>query len=785
MAGGVMISPGAAHAQAALSYDISAGPLAVVLNRFAEASGIKLFYDSSLTTGLTSPGLEGSYGPAEGLSRILTGSGLTFRQTGPSAFTLERAPQSADGAIQLGPVRVEGESGRGTGTGYLAPPQALIGNVPPAYEGGQVARGAQLGLLGNRDFMDAPFNITSYTSQTIRDQQARSILDVLANDPSVRAGLASGSRAEGLVIRGFPVGDGSIAFNGLFGMAPHQRTSIEAVERVEILKGPSAMLSGIVPDGSVGGIVVLVPKRATDDPLTRLSAGYRSNAQAQVHLDIGRRFGDSGEFGVRVNGVYRGGEGPIKDLQSDLFLGAVALDYRSERFRVVIDAYSQNDKFDGGAYAVILSGPVPSHVPDSSKPISLGDDMDAEDRMAMARVEYDVTSGVTAFAAYGYHEYRSLSADTNYFGRIAADGSHTAALAATRNNFNMQSAEVGIRTNFRIGGLQHQLSVVGTMYTQKAFYNAIVGPSVASNIYAPVRPPRPANPGKPPQTIDTKLTSFAIADTISAFDDRVQLTLGLRRQQVDVDSVWVATGAYKRTATSPSVGLVIKPTSNISIYTNYIQGLSQGPVAPLGRGLINEGQVFPPFKSEQYEGGIKGDFNGFGATLSIFQIGRPSAIIQDNRFDVDGEQRNRGVELSLFGEPTTGIRLLGGIALTDAKITKAVGPTQGNDAYGVPKRQVNFGAEWDTSFVPGLTLTARGIYSSSVYINSVNTYSIPGWTRWDAGLRYATELGGKPLTLRANIENVLGDDYWMGHRWELSLGRSTPRTFTLSAAVDL
>ena len=56
--------------------------------------------------------------------------------------------------------------------------------LPSAYAGGQVARGGRVGLLGNVDVMDTPFNTTNYTQALIQDQQARSVADVLQNDPS-------------------------------------------------------------------------------------------------------------------------------------------------------------------------------------------------------------------------------------------------------------------------------------------------------------------------------------------------------------------------------------------------------------------------------------------------------------------------------------------------------------------------------------------------------------------------------------------------------------------------
>ncbi len=81
----------------------------------------------------------------------------------------------------------------------------MIGSLPAAYAGGQVASGSQVGLLGNRGVMDTPFNQTSYTAQTIQDQQARKLDDVFANDPSVRVTVPRLSGFDQLNIRGFSV----------------------------------------------------------------------------------------------------------------------------------------------------------------------------------------------------------------------------------------------------------------------------------------------------------------------------------------------------------------------------------------------------------------------------------------------------------------------------------------------------------------------------------------------------------------------------------------------------
>ena len=81
-----------------------------------------------------------------------------------------------------------------------------------------------------------------------------------------------------------------------------------------------------------------------------------------------------------------------------------------------------------------------------------------------------------------------------------------------------------------------------------------------------------------------------------------------------------------------------------------------------------------------------------------------------------------------------------------------------NYAIAVPKFQANLTAEWDTLFVPGLTLTARTVYTGSQYVNAANSLSTPQWTRVDIGARYKTKLNETPVTLRANVENLFDKD---------------------------
>jgi len=157
---------------------------------------------------------------------------------------------------------------------------------------------------------------------------------------------------------------------------------------------------------------------------------------------------------------------------------------------------------------------------------------------------------------------------------------------------------------------------------------------------------------------------------------------------------------------------------------------------------------------------------------------------------VNGEQRNSGIEFTTFGEPIEGVRLLGGFMLLDAVLTKTAGGQQdGWTAAGAPAFRLNLGGEWDTPFVRGLTLTGRAVYTGAQYIDAT-TYprrTMPEWTRFDVGARYAFVNPGAPgkvLVARFNVENVLDNNYWAGGSGATLLNLGAPRTFRLAMTAD-
>jgi iron complex outermembrane receptor protein len=655
--------------------------------------------------------------------------------------------------------------------------------------------------------MATPFSITSYTNELIQDQQAQSVADVLLNAPSIRQARGFGNFQELYVVRGFPVFSDDIAYNGLYGMLPRQYIASEFFERVEVLLGANAFLNGAAPGGSgIGGAINLVPKRAPSEPLSRVGLGVQSGGEGSGSFDIARRFGPDQSTGVRLNGVYRNGGTGIDDEKRELGAVGIGLDWRSRNVRLSADVGYQDHQITQGRPSVTPGFELPIPTPPDAKsnfaqPWTYSKERDT---FGTVRGEVDFNDHLTGWIAGGLRDGKESNSLAN---PTLTDvfGDTTASRFDNERQDKVSTGEIGLRGKFKTGPVGHTVIASANAYDdQERNAYAMSGSTIVSNLYRPVASlPPPANLftggvlSSPQVTEKTKTSSFAIADTLSFAQDTVLLTLGARRQTIEQTSYdfnsGLETSSYDESKTTPVAGVVFKATKEISVYGNYIEGLVKGDVAPSftasGQPIANAGQVFAPSVSKQKEIGIKFENATLGATAALFETTKPQAFVANGVYGNNGEQRNRGLELAVFGEPVRGLRVLGGLTLLDAEQARTAGGlTDGNDVIGVPRQQFNLGAEWDIPGVRGLALNARYIYTGKQYANAANTQTVPDWNRFDLGARYLMDIGsGRLLTLRARIDNLFNKSYWAsagGYPGSNYLVMGTPRTFVLNASVD-
>lgn len=761
-------------------YHIPAGALDTALNQFAKAADINLSYEAPLLEKLTTAGIKGRYTVTSGLAVLLNGSGLeAVAQTGRGYILRKASVIQGDAQGKTLPI-VDVQAARDVASSAL----------PAEYAGGQTARGGKIGLLGNKDNLDTPFSVTQYTAKLIEDQQAQSIGDVLVNDPSIRNTYSRSSGRDEFNIRGFTLFNYDVLFNGLHGVSPRNTGSLIGIERVEVLRGPNALLNGMAPAGSVGGSINLVPKRAGATPLNRLTVSYMDDSQLATHIDIGRRFGSEQQMGIRFNAITSNGDTAVDNVKENLDAMALGVDFQGERFRIEGDVNYQHRNIQGrGALLFVRSGIKIGSAPDADKNfIQKWTYWKSNEVSGALRAEFDVSKNWTLYGALGGQEYDFKSLQTQMQLR-ATDGSLRFLPYRLDQYISTLSTETGVKGKFTTGPVLHDVVFSISNYSQTNRESRADGSLGLNNLYATqsfAEPNLNLN-SHLPKVGETRLRSVTIADTLAMFDRKLQLTVGLRHQQVDVSSFDSTTGSknypsYDKSDVTPTVAVVVRPTDQLSIYANYIEALSQGEI--VSGSASNAGDVLPPAISKQREAGVKYDFGRITTTLSAFEIKRPSTITENNRVVQDGEQRNRGIELLTQGEAADHVRILGGLAWTQGKLTKTEdGTNNGNIAPAVPKLQFNLAGEWDAPFLPGLTLTARMLHTSPQYIDAGNTQKISTWNRYDLGARYAFLAGKTPITVRGTVENLFDKNYWLSSARE-ALTVGAPRTVLLSVSAD-
>lgn len=261
-----------ASAAGARQFAIEPQPLAAALMRFSRETGIELFYTAALTDGKTSPGVQGVLTPAEALSRLLAGTGLTYSFTNSRTITLEPAPQAGNGTVQLGTLRVEGSS-----RGSL---------------GGSGVGGAAV------DPADAPYRTAGssvyLSGAQVEQRRGTSVGDFLSGIPGVTVGDSRNSGAIDVNIRGMQ-GQGRVpviidgasqeatVYRGYNGSAARSYVDPDFISEVSVEKGASM---GADATGATGGVVrmntigvkdILLPGRNFG---VRLKGGFNTNSSS-------------------------------------------------------------------------------------------------------------------------------------------------------------------------------------------------------------------------------------------------------------------------------------------------------------------------------------------------------------------------------------------------------------------------------------------------------------------------------------------------------------------------
>ncbi|MDO5623238.1 MAG: TonB-dependent receptor [Pseudomonadota bacterium] len=661
-------------------------------------------------------------------------------------------------------------------------------DLPVRAPGHKAASGARLGILGATSIMDAPLHVNAYTRELAEDWSALTLQDVLENDPAVVFTTNKNHLLQNFNLRGLNMGAQDIATNGLYGIAPANSVPIEMFERVEVLRGPNVLLSGMPPGTSVAGTVNMVTKRALPNPIADLTVTYGSHSYGQVHADLGRRFGSEQRLGLRFNGVYGTGKMGAKDEKQTRSVGALGLDYLGDRARFSLDVYNSINKIDNGSpgmfsflgNAATRGVGVLLPAPSGDTNMFRGTHGKYDNTGVLARGEFDFNDNWQGYVAFGAGEAegRGLMFGTRAI-VTGLDGATRGAIYHVDTRSKRQTAEAGVIGKFSTGTVKHRAQLSANILKMtEGTNNTACNYCYDTNMYDPVTPVFPSAPawnGYDKASVKAKndFRSLAIADTMSFADDRVLLTVGGRYQSIK--QPW---SNYDKSRFSPMLAAVVRPWGEaVALFGNYTEGMEPGQV--VGVGYANTGEVMGPRVSKQTELGVKFQTGELTHTLSAFQIKRPSFVTNSaNQLVDDGEQRLRGLEWSVYGKLTQSLSLLGGVTHI-----KSEQRDTGRQTYGTPGLRARIGLDWATP-VQGLTVGGRVQYTGKQWADSGNRLRVPAWKRLDLMSSYTTKIASLPVRLNASVENVTNRKDWIGTFGDGFLMPAAPRTFRLSATVS-
>lgn len=625
---------------------------------------------------------------------------------------------------------------------------------------GYLTIGSATATKTDTPLIDVPQTINAVTREQIEDQAHHSMADVLRYVPGVTVGQGEGNRDQ-ITLRGQNT-TADFFLDGVRDDVQYFR-NLYNIERVEVLKGPYALIFG---RGGGGGIVNRVQKTPSAD-------GFFAGGEASINTfgswtvsaDVNTPIAEGAAF--RINGFYE-----ELDNNRDFFDGEryavnpyVAFEF-APGWKVGLSyEYVHDDRVTDRGVPSLNGEPLPGHR-DTFFGVPGVNRTGLEAHIVKARLDGELTEGLNWSTTLLYGDY------DKYYTNVFANGAATAidgtvALSGytdptTRQNFIAQSNLVA---DVNLGGFANKI-LLGVEYGDQDSTNKrrVSAPLPALNLSNIVYPTVTfAETFNRNRTSDVQFFSAYAQDQIS-FGNFVDLVVGVRYDRFEINGVDIqANRDFARTDEkwSPRVGLILKPQENISVYGSYSQSFlpRSGDQFLV---LSTSDQDLAPEKFTNYEVGAKWDIRpNLNLTVALFQLDRTNtpAPKADNPLESEvlGKTRTKGVELALTGQLLPHWQVSGGYTYQDGHI-------KGNDGVRlaqVPKHQVALWNRYD--FNPSVGIGVGVIHQSSQYAALHNPLGnspatrLPAFTRIDAALFFTMN---ESVQFQVNVENALDETYF-------------------------
>ncbi len=688
-------------------------------------------------------------------------------------------------ATLLAPAALAQTAGSaGTASTGAAPGSATLPAVTVTADGeesatshvpGYVAKRSATGTKTDSAIIETPQSISVVTADRIQAIGATTLKDALGYTPGVGISpYGTDSRYDWITVRGFDAY--SLGFymdglplrnNGNFGL---WKTDNYGAERIEILRGPSSVLYGL---GNPGGVVNVVSKRPTAEPVRELQVQLGNNKRKQISADFSGPLDADGKLLYRITGVLRDAELPAAGMKDDYYYIAPSLTWKPSS-DTSFTLLSQFSRTRAGvytrvrpAYGSLLPTDIGTRIPSS---LFIGDPnfdrFNHDQQMIGYQFEHRINDTVTVRqnARYGRLKIDYQQLGTPRFvtqnEENALDPANFTLLSrspfSSKEKMTSFTIDNQVQVDLRSGDWQHKLLVgLDHQRTRIDQVGRSGGTAPLLNIYAPVyggsvELAEPYTDGISRVT----QTGIYIQDQIK-WRENWLFTLGGRYDDAESTVLNRQNGEFSRMKDhkfTSRAGVVYLAPNGLAPYFSYSQSF-----APTGTIDPVSGTPFKPETGRQYEVGIRYQPIGRKENYSaaIFDLRRQNYLTYNADFEPKqtGEVSVRGLELEATAELTPRMNVTASYSYTPrAIVTASANPAEiGKQASAVPRSRFSVWADY--RFENGIKVGLGARYNSTTWGENENAPAkVPAVTLYDAMIGYDIDRWSLVLNLR-NLTN--------------------------------
>ncbi|MCD7149658.1 ferrichrome porin FhuA [Escherichia coli] len=661
------------------------------------------------------------------------------------------------------------------------------------------ARQSATGTKTDTPIQKVPQSISVVTAEEMALHQPKSVKEALSYTPGVAVGTRGASNTyDYLIIRGFAA-DGQSQNNYLNGLKMQGNFYNDAVidpymlERAEIMRGPVSVLYG---KSSPGGLLNMVSKRPTTEPLKEVQFKAGTDSLFQTGFDFSDALDDDGVYSYRLTGLARSVNAQQKGAEEQRYAIAPAFTWRpNDKTNFTFLSYFQNEP-ETGYYGWLPKEGTVEPLPNgkrlptdfnegaknntysrNEKMIGYSFDHEFNDTFTVRQNLRFAQNKVSQKSVYGYGMcsdplYSSNPSSSPCANVPQSQWGHTLTRQYVIDNEKLEnfSVDTQLQSKFATGSVDHTL-LTGVDFMRMRndidSWFGYAGSVAPSDIYNLDRSdfdfgahPNPSGPYR--VLLKQKQTGLYVQD--QAQWDKVLVTLGGRYDWADQSSFNRDYGNKSERDDKEFTwrgGVNYLFDNGVTPYFSYSESFE-----PASQTDAN-GDLFAPSKGKQYEVGVKyvPEDRPIVVTGALYQLTKTNNLMADpngSLFSVEGgEIRARGVELEAKAALSASVNLVGSYTYTDAEYTTDTN-YKGNTPAQVPKHMASLWADYTFFDGPlsGLTLGTGGRYTGSSYGDPANSFKVGSYTVVDALVRYdLARVGMAGSNVALHVNNLFDREY--------------------------